>query len=109
MTSGGLDFRLEVLLSIQRALWEMVTPSLRGVAIQPKHPLIRARFIYDIEPTEVEREIVAEVETYVLADFDESIDVNFQADYVPADTPRKLQPGEEWVYLRREPVICTRE
>lgn len=39
------SFHGEVLLSFQRALWDMVTPSLRAVAVRSAYPLIEARFI----------------------------------------------------------------
>lgn len=109
MTTGELGFRVQVLLSIQRALWDMVTPTLRGVAIQSRESPVRGRFLYEREPTLEEREIVAEVEAYVLADFDESVGVAFQADHVPRGMARDLAPGEEWVYLRRETENPVRE
>jgi hypothetical protein len=100
--SGTNDFRIQVLLSFQRALWDMVTPALRGVAVQPTSPLIEARFIYDHEPTFDESQIVAEVETYVASDFLPGVDVAFSAEGIPTPSSRDLLPGEEWVYLRRE-------
>lgn len=101
MTPDSADFRTQVLLSLQRALWDMVTPSLRGVAVIPAHPLIEARLIYEAVGEE-ERVIAAEVETYVVADFLPPIDVQFTAVATPPDLPRELMRGEEWVYLRRE-------
>ena len=97
------DFRIQVLLSFQRALWDMVTPPLRGVAIRLTEPLIEARFIYEHEPTEDEVQIVAEVETYVIADFTPPTNVRFKAVGASPPVPRELVTGEEWVYLRREP------
>jgi hypothetical protein len=101
MTSETSAFRIEVLLSVQRALWDMVTPSLRGVAVKPAGPLIEARLIYE-SVTEEERMIAAEVEAYVVADFTPPVDVSFDAVAVSISAPRELEPGEEWVYLRRE-------
>ncbi len=101
MMSEASAFRIEVLLSFQRALWDMVTPSLRGVAVKPIGPLIEARFIYDAVREE-ERMTVAEVEAYVVADFVPPVDVSFTAVAVPISAPRELEPGEQWVYLRRE-------
>lgn len=103
--SGTSDFRSQVLLSFQRALWDMVTPPLRGVAVQPTSPLIKARFIYDHEPSFEESQIAAEVETYVAADFPQGIDVSFSAVGIAPPSPRDLLPGEEWVYLRQEGVV----
>lgn len=100
MTPDPATFRIEVLLSFQRALWDMVTGGLRAVAVRPQFPLIEARFLYDVVRQEEEL-IVAEVETYVIADFLPPIDVRFSA--VAAGTgERELHPGEEWVYRRRE-------
>jgi hypothetical protein len=80
----------------------LVTPPLRGVAIRLTKPLIEARFIYEHEPTEDEVQIVAEVETYVIADFRPPTNVIFKAVGAAPPAPRELVAGEEWVYLRRE-------
>jgi hypothetical protein len=101
MSFDELDFRLQVLLSFQRALWDMVTPSLRGVAVKLVLPVIEARFIYDGTSAD-DLSIPSEVETYVVADFRPPIDVRFSAFEVPLGDPRDLLAGEEWVYLRRE-------
>ncbi|WP_104105350.1 hypothetical protein [Nocardioides sp. 616] len=95
------NFRTEVLLSFQRALWDMVTPSLRAVAVSPVFPLIEARFMYEAV-SEEERMIVAEVEAYVVADFLPPVDVRFKAVTVPIGSPRELASDEEWVYRRLE-------
>lgn len=101
MTSNSHSFRIEVLLSFQRALWDMVTPTLRGVAVKPVHPIIEARFIYE-SVGEEERMIAPEVEANVIADFLPPVEVNFTAVPVPSTLPRELLAGEEWVYIRRE-------
>lgn len=101
MSSDAVSFRVEVLLSFQRALWDMVTPALRGIAVKPASPLIEARFIYE-GVTEEEQLLAAEVEAYVVADFLPPVDVRFVAVAAPSGTPRALEAGEEWVYLRRE-------
>jgi hypothetical protein len=101
MNPAVVSFRVEVLLSFQRALWDMVTPSLRGIAVKPVGPLIEARFIHE-RATEEEQLLVAEVEAYVVADFLPPVDVKFSAVAAPPGTPRVLEAGEEWVYLRHE-------
>ncbi len=101
MNPDPKEFRIEVLLSFQRALWEEVTPSLRGVAVTPTYPVIEARFIYGSVGDE-EREIVSIVETYVYADFVPPVNVSFTAVALPVSTKRTLMPGEQWVYLRKE-------
>jgi hypothetical protein len=87
---------------MQRALWDLVTPELRAVTVEARRPVIGGRFLYSHDPGSEEREIVAEFESYVLADFDSSVDVRFAAECLPPDNSRELLPGEEWVYLRRE-------
>lgn len=95
-------FRVEVLLSIQRALLDLVTPRLRGVAIRLTFPMIEARFIYESVGDE-EREFAAEVGTNVIADFLPPVDISFEAVAIPTGVDRILEPGEEWVYRRWEP------
>jgi hypothetical protein len=95
------EFRVEVLLSFQRALWDMVTPSLRGVAVRPASPVIQARFLYE-QVSHEDREIVSEVEAYVAADFLPPVTVESAAIALPLEFSRELQEGEAWVYLRRE-------
>lgn len=101
MTTDPRAFRTEVLLAFQRALWDLVTPPLRAIAVRSTYPLIEARFIYE-SVGEDERQIVAEVESYVLADFLPPVDVRFCAVELAADNERLLDAGEEWAYRRRE-------
>lgn len=101
MTADSREFRVEVLLSFQRALWDMVTPALRGVAVRPAFPDIQARFLYEQVSGE-DREIVSEVEAYVAADFLPPVMVEFEAVALPIERPRDLREGEVWAYLRRE-------
>lgn len=102
MTSTQDDeMRIRVLLSMQRALWDMVTPDLRGVAVSWGSDWVRARFIYESDRSENE-ELVREIETEVLADFDEQLTTQFESVSAPAPQPRLLRDGEAWVYLRRE-------
>ncbi|HEY3556064.1 MAG TPA: hypothetical protein VGL05_01300 [Kribbella sp.] len=101
MTIDSASFRIDVLLSFQRGLWDLVTPTLRAVAVSPTYPLIEARFIYEALSGD-ERLIAAEAEAYVVADFSPPVDVRFEAVALPPDQPRELLSGEEWVYRRRE-------
>ena len=97
-----IDLRIEALLSIQRALWDMVTPALRGATISVQPGTIHSRFLFEHEPTTDELEIVVDAETEVIADFRSDVDVSFRGEALPPSTSRELLPGEEWVYLRRE-------
>jgi hypothetical protein len=58
--------------------------------------------IYEREPTEDDRELVSEVETYLIADFLPEVEVTVVPDAAPPPARIDLLPGEEWVYLRRE-------
>lgn len=97
-----MEFRASVLLSVQRALWDLVTPSLRGVAVRAEHPVIDARFLFENEPSDDDREDVSLAETSSTAEFSDDVTVSFRAVRVPASSPRTLVEGEEWVYLRKE-------
>ncbi|MBL0886211.1 hypothetical protein [Myceligenerans indicum] len=97
-----LPFRVSALLSLQRALWDGVSPSLRGVAVAVTAAAIRGRMIYDHVPTEDEVESCSLVETYVVADMAPEVVVDLTAVTVTPPEPRNLLPGEEWVYLRKE-------
>lgn len=96
-----MSFSVEVILSLQRALWDLVTPRLRGIAIRVDHPVIHGRFIYE-KVTRREIEIVSEVEAYVSADFLPPIYPEFRAIAIPKRTRRTLEDGEFWTYLRAE-------
>ncbi|TDO55122.1 hypothetical protein EV651_11586 [Kribbella sp. VKM Ac-2571] len=101
MTTDSAAFRIEVLLSFQRALWDLVTPNLRAIAVRPTHPFIEARFIYETVDQE-EHLLTSEVGSYVIADFVPPVDIRFDAVAVPPSQSRELLAGEEWVYRRRE-------
>lgn len=96
--------RVEVLLSLQRALWEQVTPNLRGVAVAWRSARgageIAARFLYDGSIGELERECVSLAETQCCADFLLGVTVAFRT---VENATRELLPTEEWIYLRHEP------
>jgi hypothetical protein len=99
--SDPATFRIEVLLSVQRALWDMVTPALRAIAVRPRYPLIEARLLYETVGEE-QRQLALELEAYVVADFLPPVGVRFEAVEIPETVQRELETGEEWVYRRRE-------
>jgi hypothetical protein len=98
------DFRRSVFLSMQRALWDMVTPDLRVVAVQIEGKTIRVRFGYARPVTDFLRELVSEVETEVVADFLTDVTTEFSAEFVPVGTSRVFPGDWWWAYLRREQV-----
>ena len=102
MTPDNLSLRLEVLLSAQRALWEVPTPALRAVAVAWDERWLRPRFVYDAPPSESEQELVSLFGTYLAADFVAHM-VDERYEVLPWPQPLNLRPGEDWVYLRYEP------
>lgn len=100
-----LPFRVSVLLSLQRALLDGVSPHVRGVAVTISGTTIRGRMIFDHTPTEDEIESCSLVETYVLADMAPQIVVELIPVGVPLPEPRDLLPDEEWVFLRKEDPV----
>lgn len=96
------DLRVSVLLSMQRALWDVVTPGLRGVSVAHQDGGIAARFLFDHEPTDDDREDVSLAETSLFTDFPDGFDVTFSAARVPVAEQRALLDGEYWVFLRKE-------
>lgn len=102
MTSADDDRRSTVLLSMQRALWDMISPDIRGIAVSWAPDLVRARFVYDREVDEDAWETVREVETEVLADLVAGVRTEFTAEFMPVEKPRDSRDGEYWVYRRRE-------
>lgn len=90
-------------MSLQRALRDMVTPSLRSIAINCRGAAACIRFVYDEAVTEELLELVSEGETEVLADLCDDIATTFVVEYVPVEVERSLsEAGERWYYLRRE-------
>ncbi len=98
------DMTTDVILSMNRALWEQVTGDLRGVSVSHHGSLdegsIEARFLYEGHVGDVQAECVSLAETYCIADFPPEVSVVFRA--VPNAT-RDLLSGEQWVFLRWEP------
>jgi hypothetical protein len=90
---------------MQRALWEIPTDDLRGVAVGgDDDSAIVARFFYDGPVTDLHSELVSLAETYLIADYAEPLPTTrFEA--VTHPSPAALDLGEltAWVYLRWEP------
>ena len=91
-----------VLLSINRAMWCMVTPELRSVSFASDVARVTARFVYDRPIDDRARELVSEMETEVIADLPRETAVEFTAEHLPSTERPALDPGERWVYLRYE-------
>lgn len=96
------DFRRSVALSIQRALWDLVTPALRGVALTSSYPNIGGRFIYDRVPTQVDLEDLSLAVRRIVAGFQSDVHVSLEACYVPVSQSRDLLLDEWWAFRRKE-------
>jgi len=75
-----------------------VTASLVGVAASWTDSTICGRFIYE-GPLAIERDLVAEIETEVVADFDRCTTC-FTIERNGSDEGASLSAGEVWVYRR---------
>jgi hypothetical protein len=98
-----LPLRVSVLLSMQRALWDEVTPGLRGVSVAISESAVSGRMIFDDAPTDDDVQGCSLVETHIIADMPPEVIVNLTAVGIEPPQPRELLSGEEWVYLRKEP------
>lgn len=98
-----VPLRVSVLLSVQRALWDSVTPGLRGVAVTVSSSAVSGRIIFDHVPTDDDVEDCSLVETHIIADMPPEVTVTLAAVGIEPPAPRDVLSGEEWVYLRKEP------
>lgn len=96
--------RTDVLLFVQRALWQIPTPDLRGVSVGVRESAIRADFHYDGPVSDLHRDLVSEAETELIADLPPEVTVRFQAVSTPRPEPLSLDGLSDWVFLRWEPT-----
>ena len=106
MRQDDLAFSIQVKLSIQRAMWDCVTPGLRGVAVKLSFSLISARFIYE-DLGDEELEMVGLVGSYVAAAFLPPVEVDSTGIEIRGPGERLLEPDEFWVYLRYEAPLSS--
>lgn len=100
------DLWTRLRLSLQRAMWETVTPDLRGVAIaldDAERPTFRVRLLYSGAVGDFQEELVSLVETYLVSDFSEVPDSLTASFSVVPHAARELREGEHWFFLRWEP------
>ena len=96
-----IELRREVLISIQRALWGMIYPSIRAIAVG-FNGLEKLTVIYylDREPNEDDFENISEVTSEVLADVEfQDVEEKCIFSLLPFS---KLDNLESWVYIRKE-------
>ena len=99
---ASLPSRVDLIMSLQRALLGGVHPDLRAASIQadPFRKLITIRFEYAAAPSEGARDSASCAATEVIADFPEPWKI--EEDHVSRPLPAKCQPLEHLVYLRHE-------
>lgn len=97
-----VELRRDVLLSIQRALWGMIYPSIRAIAVGFEKNKKKLKVIYylDREPNEEDYENISEVTSEVCADI-EFEEVEEVCDFT-VEPISKLESLESWVYIRQE-------
>lgn len=96
-----IETRRDILISVQRALWGMIYPSIRAIAVEfDELKKLKIVFYLDREPTEDDYEIISEVAGSVCAD------INFtevEEICIHSDEPfSKLDSLCSWVYMRKE-------
>jgi hypothetical protein len=80
-----------------------VTPGLRGVSVAVSETAVSGRMIFDHPPTDDDVDDCSLVESRIIADKLREVTVTLTAVGVEPPEPRDLRPGEEWVYLRKNP------
>jgi|SRR5687767_4055921 hypothetical protein len=100
----AIDLRVQVLLSIQRALVGTVTPNLRLVVCSWSDSAIEIRAIYDGPPTPDEVEEMSIVETNVIADFPSSMSIQVRCSQSHSAFKDAVAKDEVIVYGRWEPL-----
>ena len=92
-----------LLRSAQIALLGEVTPRLRSVSFDRKgeYDMLHARFVFDGEPTEDERDSASCVMGEVLSHFSRN-HIDYREEFVACPRPRKIENLRLLAYLRNE-------
>lgn len=88
----------EICLSIQRALLDAVTKSLRRVSFISSENLITVYFFYDGEPSEIEKELVSDVACEIISDFPDRYKIN--CEIIRADYPSEIKSQGRIIFSR---------
>jgi hypothetical protein len=101
MNEKNTDLRIKILLSIQRALWGMIYPSIRAIAVGYEG-IKKLKVIYylDREPTEDDYENISDVVGEMCSDIN-FIEVEEKC-ISTLEPISKLDNLESWVYIRKE-------
>lgn len=97
--------RVNVLLSVHRALLMAITPEMRVIDVSWNQSEIRLRFVFEAAGDYDINELTNEIEAEIEADFLPAARVRSEVEYVPTGTPiRPISPldgGHERVFARR--------
>ena len=98
------QLRINVLISIQQALWGMIYPSIRAIAVGFKGgQKLTVMYYLDREPNEDDYENISEVTTEILADINFS-EVEELCKYTDEQI-NCLNNFDSWVYIRQEFIV----
>lgn len=89
----------EGVLSLNRALWGVVFPSLRSARIEMLEKIVRLHFFYDGEISEDDYESLEVASSEVMADFP---DYDLSVEIQRLDFPTPMPEIGELVFLRKE-------
>lgn len=96
-----IEIRREVLISIQRALWGMIYPEIRAIAVGFEGvKKLKVIYYLEREPNENDYENIKEVTSEVLADI-EFNEVEELCIFTK-EPISKLNNLKSWVYIRQE-------
>jgi hypothetical protein len=96
-----IELRRDVLISIQRALWGMIYPSIRAIAIGfDGKKKLKVIYYLDREPNDDDFENISDVTGEICSDI-EFTDVEELCEFT-LDPFSKLDNLESWVYMRQE-------
>lgn len=96
-----IELRREVLISIQRALWGMIYPSIRAIAVGFEGTKkLQVIYYLDREPNDDDYENISDVTGEVCSDIS-FMEVKEVCKFT-LDPFSKLDNLESWVYMRKE-------
>jgi hypothetical protein len=89
--------RKDILLSAQRAMLGMITSNMQAITIRYKTMPLILRVYFKTQPSEDECELVKEITTEIIADFDEKEITYIKEEIFVEKKPECL---DDWLYLQ---------
>jgi len=87
--------RNDILLSAQRAMLGVVTPNMQAITISYKNVPVILRVYFKIHPTQNECELIKEITSEIVADFEEITDIKEEV-----FVDQKPECLDDWLYLQ---------